>query len=235
MKAFILAAGKGERMRPLTDHLPKPLLDVDGKTLLDHQIDKLISAGIQEIIINTSYLGHMIHEHLSHRRSDEVTLYFSDENEPLETGGAIYNALDLLGQDPFMLINGDVWTDLDYAALLSDWSSGRNGDCDDNYKGSQGHLVLVETPDFKKQGDFSIDNGMLKPLSNIQTNYTFSGVSVLSPLLISRYPMCRPIFALKEVFDWGIENNYLSAQLYKGFWLDVGTPERFNFLKKCLS
>ncbi|WP_086930928.1 nucleotidyltransferase family protein [Agarilytica rhodophyticola] len=230
MKALILAAGKGERMRPLTDHRPKPLLNVDGKTLLDHQIDKLARAGIREIVINTSYLGHMVHEHLHNRPRKDIEIYFSDEDQPLETGGAINHALDLLGEAPFILVNGDVWTELDYASLIARYRDQFN--VSKNNKHIYGHLVLVPTPDFKIHGDFSIQEGFLQPLVKGQGDYTFSGVSILSPQIISQYPKRRAIFALKEVFDWAMDTACLSAEVYDGFWLDVGTPERFEFLKE---
>ncbi len=221
-KAFILAAGRGERMRPLTDRLPKPLLSVGAETLLDRQITKLVAAGIREIIINTAYLGHLIVEHVGDGSQFGASVKFSHEPAALETAGAIAHASSLLGEDPFLLVNGDVWMDLDFGDFLSRMSRVQDGG---------GHLVFVDNPAHKRSGDFALDNGRVRVPDASLDSYTFSGVSILSPSLITEYPKCREAFPLREVFDWAIAKNRLSGELYCGYWLDVGTPERLDLLR----
>ncbi len=221
-KAFILAAGRGERMRPLTEHLPKPLLSVGAETLLDRQITKLVAAGIRDIIINTAYLGHLIAEHLGDGSQFGASIQVSCEASPLETAGAIAHASSMLGEDPFLLVNGDVWMDLDFGDLL---------DRAPELGAGAGHLVFVDNPSHKSSGDFALDNGRVRIPGASQESFTFSGVSILSPSLITAYPKCREAFPLREVFDWAIEDDRLTGELYKGYWLDVGTPERLEALR----
>ncbi len=226
MKAFILAAGKGERMRPLTDHLPKPLLPIDQRTLLDCHIEKLVAAGVRDIVINVAYLGHLIEAHVGDGHRYGASITFSRETEPLETAGAIAHASELLGAAPFLLVNGDVWSELDYSGLLARAN---------NLPVAGGHLVLVNNPEHNPEGDFSMEDGYLQLRSSISPNYTFSGVSIMSPDLVMRYPKRRRIFPLLEVLHWGIAQSALSAELYNGYWLDVGTPERLESLRAQLS
>lgn len=221
-RAFILAAGRGERMRPLTDHLPKPLLSVGTETLLDRQITKLVAAGIREIIINTAYLGHLIVEHVGDGSQFGASVKFSPEPAPLETAGAIAHASSMLGEDPFLLVNGDVWVDLDFGDFLNRTPRMEDGG---------GHLVFVDNPPHKKSGDFTLENGRVRVTDASLECYTFSGVSILSPSLITEYPKCREAFPLREVFDWAIAENRLSGEVYRGYWLDVGTPERLEELR----
>ncbi|MFT5084428.1 MAG: MurNAc alpha-1-phosphate uridylyltransferase [Lentisphaeria bacterium] len=248
MKAFILAAGEGRRMRPHTLACPKPLLDVDGATLLERHIGKLASAGITEIIINTSYLGHMIIDAMGDGSRYGVVLHYSHEDYPLETAGAINHALDTLGQDPFLLVNGDVWSDYDYANLFC------NKPVAECVKQGGAHLILVENPDHNPEGDFALasddrTSALLQPNRGVSALkpqqreggtkgahfYTFSGLSLMSPTLVSTYPRRREAFPLKEVLDWGVLHGRISAEIYSGFWLDVGTPERLQQLRSCFS
>ena len=150
MKAMILAAGRGERMRPLTDSTPKPLLRVGGKALIEYHLEKLAAAGIRDVVINISYLGERIREILGDGSRWHLSIQYSIEPEPLETAGAILQALPLLGEQPFVLINGDVWTD--YAIeKLKDYP----------LQSSCGHLVLVNNPSHHPEGDFSVTNAVL--------------------------------------------------------------------------
>lgn len=214
MKAMILAAGEGRRMRPLTLETPKPLLPVRGTSLIVHHIQRLKNAGVTDLVINIAYLGEKIRAALGDGARFGVRIHYSAEPEPLETAGALLHALPLLGDSPFLLVNGDVWTDYPFASLAQ---RGLN---------HLGHLVLVPNPSHKLLGDFSIgNNGLLQELDG-DTSYTFSGISLLSPRLISTYPQQRPKFPLREILGWAIQRGQLTAELFEGVWCDVGTPER---------
>lgn len=225
MKAMILAAGLGKRMRPLTDALPKPLLPVAGKPLIEYHLEALCTAGVREVVINVSYLGQMIIDAIGSGRRWGLNIQYSVENEPLETAGGIVKALPLLGESPFILINGDVWTDYPVERLVS--SAAPAG---------EGHLVMVENPAHNSQGDFGLSGDRVEVASATnRPHFTFSGVSILKPELISRYPDCRPCFPLREVFEAGISRGVVSGEVYRGRWCDVGTPERLRELDQILS
>ncbi len=211
-------------MRPLTDHTPKPLLKVGTQTLLDRQIEKLVAAGVSEIVINASYLGDMIEQHLDRHKVPGVDLILSREPKPLETGGAIFFARECLGDDPFLLVNGDVWVDLDYQSLLSGLSAAPVS--------GGGHLVFVPNPPHKQCGDFSLVDGIVGVAEQDRPSYTYSGVSVLSPALVTAYSKCREVFPLREAFDAAIEKRKITGEVYNGYWLDVGTPERLEQLRE---
>ncbi|WP_187407891.1 N-acetylmuramate alpha-1-phosphate uridylyltransferase MurU [Saccharophagus sp. K07] len=220
MKAMILAAGEGRRMRPLTLATPKPLLQVKGISLIEHHIRRLKAAGISEFVINIAYLGEQIRTALGDGSQWNVRIDYSAEPEPLETAGAILHALPLLGDQPFLLVNGDVWTDYPFARLIQAPIRKR------------GHLVLVENPAHKLTGDFSLDaNNAIQELDG-ETSFTFSGISVLTPSLIAEYPQKRAQFPLREIFSWAIQNRQLTGEFYEGVWCDVGTPERLQELNR---
>ncbi len=220
MKAMILAAGEGRRMRPLTLSTPKPLLQVRGISLIEHHIRRLAEAGVRELVINVAYLGEQIRAALGDGGAHGVHIQYSVEPEPLETAGALHHALPLLGDAPFLLINGDVWTDYPFAKLRS--HNLRN----------LGHLVLVPNPEHKLTGDFSLDDtGNISELDGA-TSFTFSGISLVSPSLIRGYPQARRQFPLREVFSWAIRDQQLSGELFAGTWCDVGTPERLAELNR---
>lgn len=227
MKAMILAAGRGERMRPLTEHTPKPLLKVAGKPLLEYQLERLLAAGIKDVVINIAYLGQQIRDYfgaefVSQDNKKVANIYYSEEPEPLETAGAIVHALPLLGEEPFLLVNGDIWTDYPFAKLL------------EKDLGEQlGHLVLLANPAHNPQGDFSIAKGLLTEKNT--ESLTFSGISLLSPKLISTYSKRRTIFPLGEVFRDALARELLSAELFSGQWWDIGTVDRLNALDEQLS
>jgi N-acetyl-alpha-D-muramate 1-phosphate uridylyltransferase len=232
MKAMILAAGLGNRMRPLTDHLPKPLLCAGGKPLIEYHLENMQRAGISHVIINLAYLGEKIRAQLGNGRQFGLDIMYSSEPEPLETGGAILHAQSLLGDEPFLLVNGDVWCDIEFSQFIQQ-SSAQTSQIDNQL----GNLLLVPNPEFHPQGDFALaDSGQL--LEDINKThpqrFTFGGISLLNPALIMSYPERRQKFPLVETFRWAIRNTQLTGQLHDGAWSDVGTPERLKSLNQYL-
>jgi MurNAc alpha-1-phosphate uridylyltransferase len=211
MKAMILAAGRGERMGTLTALGPKPLLSVGGMALIEHHVAALAASGIDEIVINLSYRGTQIREHLGEGKRFGIAIHYSEEGEPpLETGGGIVQALPLLGAEPFVLVNSDVFTDFDYATLLA----GRR----------EPTLVLVPNPAHNPRGDFGIDAA--GRVSAEAPLYTYAGIAVFAPKLFAALtPGRRP---LKPLLDAAIARRELRATLFSGVWIDVGTPERLE-------
>ncbi len=214
MKAMILAAGRGERMRPLTDTVPKPLLKVQGIPLIEHHIERLVSAGFYEIIINIAYLGHMIPEVLGNGSRWGVTLHYSDEQSEgaLESAGGIVKALPLLGDEPFLLVNGDVWTDYPFDPHFT-------------LPDSLAHIILVPNPEHNRAGDFALEEGRAI-CDEDETRYTYSGIGYYAPkffwgLTYGKKPL-GPILCRK------MEGDLVSAELFRGVWNDIGTPERLS-------
>jgi len=225
MKAMILAAGLGKRMRPLTDKLPKPLLPLAGKPLIVYHLERLRAQGIVEFVINVAYLGEMIQAALGDGSSLGVSIRYSDEVEPLETGGAILQALPLLGDTPFLLVNADVWTDYPFQQLILSPLD----------EGCLGRLVLVPNPAHNHHGDFALEGECLLSASARDAGgLTFSGLSLLRPQLVDQYARRRPCFPLREVFDDAIAQGRLCGELYNGQWWDIGTPERLQALDRSL-
>ncbi len=219
MKAMILAAGRGERMRPLTDQCPKPLLKVAGHALIDYHLAALAVAGVTEVIINLSWQGAALREALGDGSRLGLQIRYSDEGPvALETGGGIFNALPLLGDAPFLLVNGDVWTDLPMTALT----------LPDN---SLAHLVLVPNAPHHPDGDFALDAQGL--VSSHGPRFTYSGISVLHPALFEGARAGG--FPLKPWLDRAQQQGQLSGELYPGAWLDVGTPARLAQLEQALT
>ena len=219
MKAMILAAGLGNRMRPLTLHTPKPLLEVGDKPLIVWHIEKLAAIGVNEIVINTAWLGEKLVEALGDGSQFGVKILWSHEGEGLETAGGIINALPLLGGQPFILVNGDVWTTMDFAPLLT-VELGEN----------LAHLVLVQNPPQHPQGDFSLAEGKAYTFDqNVQgENLTFSGVSVIDPkMFVGLEAGKRPLAPLLKK---AMLANQVAASKLIGDWVDVGTPERLAAL-----
>ena len=226
MRAMILAAGFGERLRPLTETTPKPLLQVGGKPLIQYHIESLAKAGIREIVINTSWLGHLIESYVGDGSRFGVEVFWSRENEPLETGGGIRRALPLLGSDPFLIVNGDVWSDYPLESLVTrQWSEEIDA-----------HLVLVPNPPFKASGDFSLcDDGLVHyPIEGIPS-YTFSGISMMRPEIFALHPSASEKFPLRKVLESSVRAKSVSGELFDGEWWDVGTVERFDMLNTLLS
>ena len=215
MKVMILAAGRGERMRPLTDHTPKPLLRVGEKTIIEHTINQLVSAGFNDIIINHAYLGELIEDYLGNGRRYGATISYSPEgNQGLETAGGIINALPLLGEDVFLVVNGDVATNFPFAELK-------------NITVDLAHIVLVDNPEHHRLGDFCLD--MLAKVSlNCAEKFTFSGIGLYHPELFSNIP--RGSRKLGHLLREAILNQRVSGQHFSGFWMDIGTPERLQEL-----
>lgn len=220
MKAMILAAGLGQRMRPLTDNLPKPLLSVGGKPLLQYHLEALAALRIKEVIINIAYLGDKICEFASNGSQFGLKIHYSQETEPLETAGGILQALPLIGNEPILLINGDVWSDYPLARLHSHQLR-----ADEN-----AHLVLVPNPDFHPNGDFAPNSQGLLVTDKDLEKFTFAGISLIHPRMIGQYPLRRRKFPLGEVLRDGIEKGQITAEIYRGRWSDVGTPERLHTL-----
>lgn len=219
MKAMILAAGMGNRMRPLTLHTPKPLLEVGGKPLIVWHIEKFQKMGVQEIVINTAWLGEKLADALGDGSQFGVKILWSHEGEGLETAGGIINALPLLGNEPFILVNGDVWTTMDFAPLL-------NVQLQDDLA----HLVLVENPVQHPQGDFTLAANKAYTFEQARSgeNLTYSGVAVMHPQMFNGLESGkRP---LAPLLKQAMQQEKISAQKLQGVWVDVGTPERLNAL-----
>jgi len=214
VKAMILAAGRGERMRPFTDHTPKPLLKAGGKTLIEHHLQSLAAAGVREVVINLAHLGHQIQAKLGDGSRFGLAIRYSDEGErALETGGGIFKALPLLGDGSFLVINGDVWCDYPFRRLAL-------------AHGDLAHLVLVDNPAHHAQGDFFLEAGRLSPTHG--EKLTFSGIGYYTPALFDDCRACA--FALAPLLRRAAEEDKVSAEHYRGDWLDVGTPERLQAL-----
>ena len=219
MKAMILAAGLGNRMRPLTLHTPKPLLEVGGKPLIVWHIEKLQKIGVTEIVINTAWLGEKLANALGDGSQFGVKILWSHEGEGLETAGGIINALPLLSDEPFILVNGDVWTTMDFASLL-----------DVQLGEQQAHLVLVENPPQHLKGDFILSNGLAYTFEQEQLGeaLTYSGIAVLHPrMFVGLENGKRP---LAPLLKQAMQQQQVSAEKLQGIWVDVGTPERLEQL-----
>jgi MurNAc alpha-1-phosphate uridylyltransferase len=223
MKAMVLAAGRGERMRPLTLTRPKPLLEVGGLPLIEHHLHALAMAGFREVVVNLSWLGAQIREALGDGSRCNVSIEYSEEGpEPLETGGGIFRALPLLGPGPFMVLNGDVWTDFPYAKLRE---SLRPDDL--------AHLVLVPNPFHNPSGDFVLERGRIVEDGGPGTpRLTFSGVGIYRPELFAG---CSDgAFKLAPLLRAAARAGRVGGEAHEGDWVDIGTPERLAELDRRL-
>ena len=208
---MILAAGRGERLRPLTDHTPKPLLAAGGRPLIEHLIGGLVAGGITEIIVNTAHLGEQVETVLGDGARLGAEIRYSPEGEALETGGGIFRALPLLGDGPFLVVNGDIATDFPFGTLTR-WRVGL------------AHLVLVPNPPHHPNGDFGLHAG--KALDGGEPRYTFGGIGVYRPELFEH---CAPgRFPLAPLLRSAMAGEAVSAELYEGLWMDIGTVERLR-------
>lgn len=216
MKAMILAAGRGERLRPLTDSCPKPLLQAGGQPLIGWHLTKLAALGIHDIVINHAWLGDQIEQRLDGGTEWGVNIVYSVEGgQALETAGGIAKALPMLGNEPFIVINGDVFTDYPLAPLI-DIAAKLDG------VNHMGHLVLVDNPPHNPAGDFSLSgNGLLVDVPGL----TFSGVAVYHPAFFAGVAAHQPAKLLPQL-KGGISHSQLSGEHYQGLWIDVGTVER---------
>ena len=223
MKAMILAAGLGNRMRPLTLTTPKPLLAVGGKPLIVWHIEALKAVGVTELVINTAWLGQKLHDALGDGSALGVRIDWSDEGEPLETAGGIVQALPLLGRQPFLLVNGDIWLRYDFARLAAQSLQGRLA-----------HLLLVDNPPQHPQGDFAFRRMPGDTLITAEgtEKYTFAGISLMTPQLFDGLtPGKAP---LAPLLRQAIAAGQVSAEYHPGPWVDVGTPERLQALDEAI-
>lgn len=220
-RAMILAAGRGERLRPLTDHTPKPLIPVGGKPLIEHHIERLAAAGVTDIIINLAHLAEQIPAALGDGSRWSLRLHYSWENQhptALETAGGIRHALPLLS-DTFLLVNGDIFTDYPFAELLARPAP------------EAFHLVLVPNPDHHPQGDFALDNGQLRPANTGTACHTYAGIGLYQKALFADLPEGRA--ALGTLLKTHIAQGQGSGERFDGTWLDVGTVERLAQADQC--
>jgi N-acetyl-alpha-D-muramate 1-phosphate uridylyltransferase len=216
MKAMILAAGRGARMGALCDKQPKPLLPIAGKPLIAHTLIALANAGINDVVINVSYLGHLIQKALGDGKQYGVTITYSVESPALETGGGIYKALPLLGNDPFIVVSGDLWTDYPWQQLATRLTG-------------LAHLVMVDNPVFHPQGDFYLDqNNILQQTGG--PKLTYASMGIFHPQL---FKDCQAgTFRLTEVLLPAISRGEITGEHFKGDWINIGTPEQWKELTK---
>ena len=222
MKALIFAAGLGERMRPLTDTTPKPLLRVGGKPLIEWHLEKLAVLGIREVVVNTSWLAEQFPAALGDGARWGLRIHYAFEGDtPLETGGGMWNALPLLGDAPFLLVNGDVWTDFDFASLPRE-------------PRGLAHLVMVDRPPQATHGDFALDAGGCVRADG-EHKLTYAGIGVYRPQLLERWRDAipeptlangKPKFPLAPVLRAHMASGAITGEHHRGRWTDVGTPER---------
>ena len=217
MKAMVLAAGRGERMRPLTDHTPKPLLQAGKHRLIEYHLHNLAAAGFTDVVINVAWLGQQIIDTLGDGQQYKLHIDYSNEGDSaLETGGGIFKALPLLGDEPFLVINGDIWTDYPYTKL-------QNLDPE-----AMAHLVLVKNPQHNPDGDFYLQDNRLQETGT--EKLTFSGIGVYRKEFFQDE---KPgAFPLAPIIRRYTKAGLISAELYTGEWRDIGTVERLNELKK---
>ena len=216
MKAMILAAGRGERMRPLTDHCPKPLLPVGDAPLIVHHLRALAAAGVHGIVINHAHLGQMIEAALGDGHDFGVRIAYSPEARALETAGGIRQALPLLGDAPFIVVNGDVFCDYDFAALTARAQTLKaNKD--------MAHLVLTDNPPQHPQGDFGLRDGRVR--AQAEGRLTFSGIGLYDPTLFAALPAGERA-ALAPLLRAAMDEGLVSGEHFSGLWHDIGTPQR---------
>ena len=216
MKAMILAAGRGERMRPLTDKCPKPLLKAGDKPLIEYQIERLVECGIKEFVINHAWLGDMIEKTLGDGSQYGAKISYSQENEALETGGGITKALPLLGKEPFWVISSDIWSffHFDQVELPND---------------SDAHLLMVGNPEHHQEGDFHLNEDGFLDKDGTQ-KLTYSGAGIFSPTLFENRKIEK--FPLRDIIHIAISNKRCSGEIYNGPWLDIGTPARLAIIEE---
>ena len=214
MQALILAAGKGERMRPLTLFKPKPLLEVCGTTLIEHHIINLKKAGFKRIVINVSWLAQQIMQKLGDGNQYGVEIRYSFEgDEPLETGGGIFKALSLLDSQPFLVVNGDVKTDIDFSKIQ----------CKKNVLA---HLLLIDNPPHNLNGDFAIDSDSFLKYNTSKNKLTYSGVGIYQPKLFKKCKHGK--FSVVPLLKEAMKNKQITGEYFKGQWDDIGTIDRLT-------
>ncbi len=210
MRAMLLAAGRGVRLRPLTDAVPKSLVEVRGESLLERHLRIVRAAGIETVVINLGWLGEKVVERVGSGGDFGLEVLYSDERgDVLETGGGIHKALPLLGDEPFLVVNADIYTDMPVPDVTL-------GDA------HLGHLVMVPTPGYRQRGDFDIEDGLVR--NGEQPALTFSGMAIYRPALFDGCEAGR--FPLAPILREAADRRQLSGSLYEGLWADIGTPER---------
>lgn len=216
---MILAAGRGERMRPLTDYTPKPLLEVAGRPLIEHHLLRLRDGGFTDVVVNLAHLGHQIRDRLAGGEAYGLRIHYSDEGDTaLETGGGIFNALRILGTDPFLVVNADIWCDRPLTPHRL-----RGGDC--------AHLVLVDNPVHHPRGDFCLQG--TRAANSGDSALTFSGIGYYRPEL---FEGCEAgMFPLAPLLRRCAAEGHLSGEHHRGEWYDVGTPQRLQQLNARLA
>jgi MurNAc alpha-1-phosphate uridylyltransferase len=212
---MILAAGRGERLRPLTDHTPKPLIEVHGQSLISYHLQNLALAGFREVVINVSHLREMIQENLGDGSNWGLTIRYSDESDhALDTGGGIQQALPWLGDAPFAVINGDVFTHYPLTRLRA-------------VKCNHAHLIMVPNPSHNPIGDWGLSGGRMDP--DVEPRHTFSGISVYHPSFFAKTTAGR--FSVVPMLEAAARQKQVTAELYRGEWHDIGTLERLETLR----
>jgi MurNAc alpha-1-phosphate uridylyltransferase len=213
---MILAAGRGERLRPITDHLPKALVEVGGKSVLEWHLERVAAAGIANVVINLGWHGEQIVERIGSGERFGVDIAYSDEGEDiLETGGGIYKALPLLGAEPFLVINSDIFTDMPVPDVRLQ-------------EGHLGHLVTVPAPEYLEHGDFNIEDGLIRRTAN--PRYTYAGFAIYRPELFADCKSGR--FSVVPLMFAAADAGRLSGSVYEGLWADIGTPDRLAALRE---
>jgi len=216
MKAMILAAGRGERMYPLTLKTPKPMLPVAGQPLIERQLKQLSQAGVREVIINLHHLGHVISDALGDGSQFGLNITYSVEENLLETGGGIVNALPLLGDDPFIILNGDIYSDFDFASLPQTLKPN-----------ALTHLVLTPKPAYRTSGDFNFDKGLVTSRGNA---FIYTGIAVCDPKLFKNQSIV-PFSWMQLVFP-ATALGQVSGQVFQGKWADIGLPAQYQALNQ---
>ena len=216
MRAMILAAGRGERLRPLTDKLPKPLVPIAGKPLIEYHLEALAAAGFKEVVINQGHLGDQLPAALGDGRRWDIHIHWSDEQpDALETGGGIFKALPLLGASPFLVINGDVWSNFSFARLRAvkcDWA----------------HMIMVPNPDHNSDGDFSLEGARITEHGH--SMLTFSGIGVYHPRLFGSSKPGK--FSIVPLLRTAMNKHLVTGELFTGAWDDIGTQDRLDHLAR---
>ena len=221
MKAFLLAAGFGKRLQPLTLATPKPLIRVGAKSLIERHIEAIRDAGINDFVINTHWLGEKIQAAIGDGRRYGIRVHWAHEPVILETGGGIYAARHSIGDDDLLVVSADIYTDFDYSSFAGQ-----------SLAEDVGRLLLVNNPQHHPAGDFSLRRGRVQMSDTPQTNYTYSGISLLSSAWIRSWLPQQPAFPLADRFKDAIGENRLAGVIHSGFWTDVGTAQRLQTLQQ---
>jgi MurNAc alpha-1-phosphate uridylyltransferase len=219
MKAMILAAGRGERLKPLTNTIPKPLLKAGSRSLIEYHLVNLRNAGVSDVVINIAWLGELIKKKLGDGQNYNLNISYSDEGDcALETAGGIIKALPMLGNEPFLVVNGDIWSDYDFRLLVDKKLQG------------EAHLVLVENPDHNKEGDFALEKNLLK--NSGDTMYTYSGIGLYSKQFFEGLSLEKS--ALAPIIRKKADRLLVAGSIHDGLWTDVGSIDRLEALNKNL-